>query len=209
MEQRRYTTERGVTIRVVPIPLLLDKIKEAHPEPDQPTYTEHLAGGATQDVEITEEMAATWAKEDPDTWAEHAEAWAEYQAAVDERMTTLNDLLWRAVMRRSIHFNMPADEAWVEDQRSYGIKVPDGPVEQRAHYVWTEVLGGQRDIIKIMGLASGADLTEEQLAAAEASFRNTLQGATTKPATDKEGGLDAGDEGGAGSGGEGVGSTAV
>lgn len=175
MAHREYTTERGVKIGIVPIPLLLDKIREANPGPPSPTYTEHLAGGATQDVEITEQMAATWAEKDPDTWAEHAEAWAAYEVERDRHTAELNELLWRAVMRRALQVEMPKGDAWAEDQESYGIDVPDDPAERRDHYIWTEVLGGQRDIIKVMGLASGADLTEEQIRAAEASFLDTLQ----------------------------------
>lgn len=174
MEGKKYTTERGVTIRIVPIPLLLDKIREAHPMPELPTYTEHLAGGATQEVKITPKEAEAWAKNDPETWAEHAEMWAEYEAELDRRTSILNERLWKAVMRRAIQVDVPGDE-WAEEQALYGLTVPDDPGERREHYIWTEVIGGQKDIIGIMGLASGASLTEEQIRAAEASFLDTLQ----------------------------------
>lgn len=176
---KTYTTERGVTIKVVPIPLLLDKIREAHAAPPPPTYTEHMAGGATQEVPINEAQALAWAQSDPDTWAPLAEKWAAYQAETDARTKTLNDALWKAVMRRAIVVEVPKGDEWVQEQALYGIAVPEGQDERREHYIWTEVIGGQRDILRIMGLAAGADLTEEQLSAAEASFWNTLQ----RPAT--------------------------
>ena len=172
---KAYTTERGVSIKVVPIPLLLDKIRDAHAASPAPTYTEHLAGGATQEVPITEAQAAAWQATDPDTWAPLAEKWAAYQAEKDERTKTLNDALWRAVMRRSIIVDLPKDDAWVQEQALYGISVPEDPDLRREHYIWTEVIGGQRDILKIMGMAAGADLTEEQLTTVEASFWDTLQ----------------------------------
>jgi hypothetical protein len=174
-DKREYTTERGITIGITPIPLLLDKIREAHEMPRPPTYTETLIGGVKQEVEITPQMAAAWAKEDPDAWAEHAEAWAEYQAELDQRTSTMNDMLWRAVMRQAIQVELPEDDAWAENQADYGLTVPDEPKARREHYIWTEVLGGQRDIISVMALAAGAALTEEQISAAEASFLDTLQ----------------------------------
>jgi hypothetical protein len=77
-------------------------------------------------------------------------------------------------MRCAIVVDLP-DDGWVEEQRELGITVPDDPKERRDHYIWTEVMGGQHDILRVMSLAAGADLTEEQLTAAEASFWNTLQ----------------------------------
>lgn len=170
-----YTTERGVPIEVRPVPLLLDKIRQAHPEPPAPTYTEHLAGGAVQDVTITPAMAEAWRTQDPDGWALHADAWAAYQAAVDKRTEVLNDVLWRAVMAKAVVVEVPSGGDWEREQASYGITVPSNPTERKAHYIWTEVIGGTKDILRIMALAAGANLTEEQVADAEASFWDTLQ----------------------------------
>ena len=172
---REYTTERGVTIGIVPIPLLLGKIRESHPEPPAPTYTEHIAGGATQEVAITAEMAAAWMTQNPDGWAEHAADWLAYQDRLSERAKTLDNALWRAVMRKSIVVRPPVDETWIKEQEELGITVPPEGQDRREHYIWTEVIGGQSDIIRIMGMAAGADLTEEQLATIEASFWDTLQ----------------------------------
>ena len=202
---KRYVTERGITVGVMPIPLLLDKIRQAHPDPDLPTYTETLAGGATQDIPITPELAATWRVEDPDGWQAHAADWAAYEALVEKRTQLLNDRLWKAVLRRAIIVDLPVDDAWAVDQAEYGIEVPADPDERRAHYIWTEVLGGQRDVIRIMGMASGADLSEEQLAAAEASFRGFLQQTPANGPADQTRVMGDGRPGGADSGGEGVG----
>jgi len=172
---KEYTTERGVTIGIVPIPLLLGKIRESHPEPPAPTYTEHLAGGATQDVPITAEMAAVWMTDNPEGWAEHAADWLAYQDKLDERTRALNDALWKAVMRRAIVVTPPVDEAWIKDQNELGITVPPEGQARREHYILTEVIGAQGDMLRIMGMAAGADLTEEQLATIEASFWDTIQ----------------------------------
>lgn len=170
-----YTTERGVTIEVRPVPLLLDKIRQAHPEPAAPTYTEHLAGGEVQEVPLTPATARAWQERDPDGWAPHAGAWAAYEAAMDARTKALNDVLWRAVMAKAVVVEMPAGDAWVREQESFGLTVPTGAAERKAHYIWTEVIGGTKDILRIMALAAGANLTEEQVSEAEASFWDTLQ----------------------------------
>lgn len=170
-----YTTERGITIQVMPVPLLLDKIRQAHPEPAPVTYIERMAGGAAQEVAITPAMAEAWQKRDPDGWAPHAEKWAAWQAAMDARTERLNDVLWRAVMSKAVVVDVPAAGEWVIEQESYGLTVPANPAERKAHYIWTEVIGGTKDILRIMALAAGANLTEEQVSDAEASFWDTLQ----------------------------------
>lgn len=177
---QHYTTERGISIRIVPIPLLLDKVRAAYPDLPNPTYTEQVAGGATQDVEITEDMAASWAKEDPDGWAPHAAKWAAYQAAQAARNEQANDAIWKAIVTKSIVADLPDSDDWVLDQQDLGIDVPESPRERRAHYIWTEVIGGTHDIIRITAMANGADLTEEALVTAEASFRGTIQEKTTE-----------------------------
>lgn len=171
-----YTTERGKVIGIIPIPLLLDKVQAAHPMPKRPTYTETLAGGGTQDVEIGDSDATAWAASDPDGWAEHATKWEAYQVAVAERADKVNDAIWKAILRKSITVEMPEDDEWIEDQRDLGIEVPDDPKELKAHYIWTECIGGTRDIIRITALANGADLTEEALHIAEESFLSQLSG---------------------------------
>jgi hypothetical protein len=196
MEPKRYMTERGVAIRVTPIPLLLDEVRKATPLPDPPTYTEHIAGGATQEVEITEGDAEAWAREDPETWAEHAEAWAAYVQARDAAQGVLNERIWQAILRRAIRVDMPGDDGWIYDHEAMGLVVPEDPRERRIHYVRTEVVGGMPDILKITAMANGADLSEEALASAEASFRDSLARSLTGGFADQAGSMAAGAEGG-------------
>ncbi len=178
---KKYTTERGVKIGIRPIPLLLDEIRKTNPPPEQPSYTEHLAGDATQERTITEAMAEVWARENPDSWEEHAEAWAEYEAERDAWDEVLSDRILDAVAFEAVDVPMPADGAWIRRHKLiYGMDVPDDPDLQRIHYVKTEVLGGPRDILQVTVVAGGADLDEEALAIAEESFRHTLQGSLTE-----------------------------
>lgn len=182
---REYTTERGATLGIIPIPLLLGKIREAHPMPPAPTYTEHLAGGAEQNVPITEKMAAVAARDNPEWWEGHKAAWAEYEAQLEARTEKLNDALWSAILRRAIVVELPTDGAWEEEMALFGIDVPAEQKARQAVYVWTDCMGGAVDLIRIMAIASGGDLTEEQVAAALASFRDTLaRPAAGKPAAE-------------------------
>jgi hypothetical protein len=208
MEPKRYTTERGVTIRVVPIPLLLDEVRRSAPMPEPPTYTEKLAGGATQEVEITEGDAETWAREDPETWAEHAERWAAYVQERDAAQQVVNDRIWQAILRRAIRVDMPEDDGWVYDHEAMGLAVPEDPRERRIHYVRTEVVGGMPDILKITAMANGADLSEEALASAEASFRDSLARSLTGGLADQAGSMAPGNEGGPDADGKGMGPAA-
>jgi hypothetical protein len=203
-----HTTERGVTIQVIPIPMLLDEIRKAHPEPEPVTYTAHMAGGATLEIAISERDAALWRESDPEGWSVHAERWAEYEARVEERTRLLSDALWRAVMRRAVVVDIPPDSEWVPEHEGYGITVPAGVHERRHHYIWTEVLGGRRDVLRIMALANGSNITEEQLSAIEASFWDTLPRPASLRATDQARAVDVGDARDPGPDSEGVGQAA-
>lgn len=198
-----YTTERGVTVNAVPIPLLLDAIRKAHPEPELPTYTEHLAGGAEREIPITREVAAAWEENDPATWAEYADTWADYLARYDAWQEDISEKTWRAVRLKSIRVELPTDDTWIREQESLGLTVPTDPMERRLHYIRTEAIGTVRDILKLTAIANGADMSEEALSLAEDSFRRDLArsligqiaGARRSVADQPAGGADPGGEG--------------
>lgn len=180
-KRKLFTTERGVTVSVVPIPLFLDKIRKAHPDPPPPTYEVELAGGAVQRFPHDE----TTLKTDEDR-----AAFAAWKAAKEANDRLLNDLIQRAVFEKAIHFIMPEDDAWVRDQESYGIVVPTDAVQRRIHYLETEVIGGPLDIVKLTALANGVELGEEALRAAEDSFQRLLQRNTAQSLNAQAGALD-------------------
>ena len=192
---REYTTERDVTIGVVPIPLFLEELRKAYPPPARPTYTEHLAGNATQQVEISDREAAAWAEHDPETWAEHADKWTAYVEERDANEGRINDAIWKAVMLRSLVVELPEDNTWIQDQEELGISVPRGRKERRIHYIKTEVIGGMRDVLRLTAIAQGGDLSEEALSLAEASFRHSLARSILDGLTGKGRTVDAGDAG--------------
>ena len=177
---KTYTTERGIEISIIPIPLLLDRVKARHYERQEeelpaPTYAETTASGKERQVKmIAEDMAA--AKEhNPDWYADHAEVWEAYQAESEKWAAKLNERLMDTIALKAVQVEIPEDGTWAEEQAFLGLDVPDGELERRIHYVNTEVIGGQEDVITIMLMASGTEVTDEVLAAATDSFRGVLQ----------------------------------
>ena len=203
-----YTTERGVTVDVTPIPMLLDEIRKATPMPDQPTYTEHIAGGAEQEVIISDADARTWQKENPESWAEHAEVWTDFELERDVAQSLLNDRLWQAVMQRAIVVQLPKKDDWIAEQVELGLTVPDDQRGRRIHYIRTEVIGGMKDVLRMTALAYGADLSEEALSLAEDSFRDNLAGQILAGLADQAGTVEDQPSGGADESGEGMGDQA-
>ena len=205
---REYTTERDVTIGVVPIPLFLEELRKAYTPPPRPTYTEHTAGGGVNEIEITDREAEAWAEHDPATWAEHKDKWAEYIKARDANQEQINDAIWKAVMLRALVVDLPEDDEWIQDQEELGIKVPRNKKERRIHYIRTEVIGGMRDVLRLTAIAQGGDLSEAALQLAEDSFRHSLAQSLLEGFAGKSRAVDAGDAGRSGQDGEGLGAEA-
>lgn len=173
---KRYTTERGMEVGITPIPLLLEKIRDAHDRPEPPTYAETTASGAERQVPMVASEMEAARQHNPDWYAQHADVWEAYQAEVEKSDAALNEKLLNAVALKGVHFEMPEDTDWLEEQAFLGVDVPAGKLERKAHYFRTEVIGGTRDVVRIMALAAGAEVSEEVLARAESSFRDFLQG---------------------------------
>lgn len=169
METKRYTTERGVDIGIVPIPLLLDEIRRSHEARVKPvpTYTITTAAGDTETHPHNETTLQT---------AEERAAWAEYVESRDTAGDKLNDAIWLAVRLKAIKVELPKDNTWIAEQARMGMAVPEDPIDRRLHYIQTEVIGGVRDIVRLTAIANGADLDEEALSAAEDSFRRAMAG---------------------------------
>ena len=172
-----YTTERGITIDVTPIPMFLDELQRNYPDPPEPTYTETQAGGATREIALTEADMALAQVENPEWYEQYRGIWESYQKTANERSAKVNDAVWRAICLRAIRLDLPADNEWVEDQESLGMTVPTIPRDRKVHYIRTEVVGGPRDMIRITALAAGVNIDEEAMAGVEASFRGLVQGA--------------------------------
>ena len=201
---KEYTTERGVTIGVTPIPMLLDEIRKANPIPGPFTYVEELAGGGKLERELTDAEAAVWAQADPGTWAEHAARWEQYRQDRDAAQELLNDRIWQAIVRSAIVVTLPEDESWIDEHLALGLEVPTDHRKRMLHYIRTEAIGGMRDVLKITAMANGADMAEGALLLAESSFRDSLARSLLRGLEDRGGSVGAGDAGRIDAAGEGV-----
>ena len=199
-----YKTERGITVEVVPIPMLLDAIRKATPGPDQPVYIEKMAGGGELEVEISDADARAWQEKDPESWAEHAETWATFEVERDAAQSLLNERVSQAVYKRAVIVDLPKNDDWIADQAELGLTVPDDHRGRHLHYIKTEVVGGMKDVLKLTAIANGADLSEEALSIAEDSFRNNLAREILAGLVDQGGAVEDRAAGGADESGEGM-----
>ncbi len=176
---KEYITERGVTIGVCPIPLLLEEIRKSQQAkiPPVPTYKAKTVGGGVEVHKHDEKSLRT---------DEEKAAWAEYEMARAKVEDETSDIIWRAVRLKAIKVTLPESDDWILDQLDLGLTVPEDARERRLHYIQTEVIGGMRDIIKITGIANGSDLTDEVLAAAEDSFRGAMAGQMERSLKEKQ-----------------------
>jgi len=170
---RIYRTAAGVDVDILGIsPMLMQKVGDAfrfkYPEPKPPTYVVETAGGGKEvnyhddtTVETVEEVDALQAYKD-----EHAAWRAASQAA-----------LVRAVVIKGVKFEMPENDAWIEDQELLGLEVPEGELERRIHYFETEVVSSVEDMLTLLGSAMGlGGMQDEMLGTAMSMFRTEIQG---------------------------------
>ena len=190
---RQYTTERGIKIRIAAIPLLLDAIREAHQHPEPPTYTEDVSGEMVEVAMTPEDMAA--AKEhNPDWYEEHRAEWEAYQAEYRKSAEALNEKIFDAAALEAVQVDMPEGDGWVKRLARFGVAVGEDEDDQRIAYVRNMVIGGPKDILAVSAIASGADVTEDDLARAEASFRPLIQRLVLDGVTREAGALEGGQQ---------------
>lgn len=141
-----------------------------------PTYTVEHPGGATSQEPHDETTLETDA--DRAAWAAHKDALA--------RLATAQSEAQMKVWFSGLVFEMPADDTWIERQRWMGVDVPEGALEQRYHYVITELVKTPEDMFRVLEAITAVSyegaITEDDLSSAIRSFRNQLQAKPAVPA---------------------------
>lgn len=161
-----YTTSRGVTIGLLPIPFLLDQARASVKFPEPPIYEIVNVAG---DIEKHSHDETTLETE------EDKAQWTAYVEAKDKAEVKLRENMLRAMLTKGVVIEMPKDDEWVKDQEWCGVQVPAEPRERRMHYILTEVIGRPDDLSNIMiGIGRISGVAEEALATAEDSFRAAL-----------------------------------
>lgn len=161
-----FVTSTGVTLEFLPIPLLIEKMREQHPLPEPPTYEVETAGGAK---ELHPHDTTTL------TTDEERAAWADYQARLAEATADDNLRFMRLVMLRGIKFDLPPTDDWIEAQAYIGLTVPTDPLNRRIHWLETEALATKEDYVALLrGVMGASEVPEEVIRAAENSFRGQV-----------------------------------
>lgn len=174
---QKYTSSRGTAVRFYPMPpMLMEKIEvgvemEFGPRPEPPTYTIETAVGEKETHTHTKDTLES---------DEDKAAWAAYQ---DELAIWENELSRRVLRAIQVECIKPEslDDEWLEKQSFLGIKVPENKFERHLHWVETEFVGNQEDILACMTIPmrlAGAE--DSDLAAAEKLFRDSVQTQTNR-----------------------------
>lgn len=156
-----FTTRTGIALTLRPVSeAKIQAVRAGIAWPARPTYTTRLPGGAEQTHEADAESA------DPVEWAAYMAA---YLAAENEWYERLGQLL----LFYGVAVEVP--DSWEDDQRYFGIAIPDDPRAKKSHYILTELLTtrGEQQAIMLAILALN-QTPEEAITAQEAGFRPDL-----------------------------------
>lgn len=168
----RYTSALGTEVVFYPLPPMLEEKIELSlaaewPRPLPPTYTMKTATGRDEVRPHDETTLET---------AEDRAAWAAYQADKAAWEEEKGKRFLRAIQVQCIKPADPDDEEWIEQQAFLGIKVPENRFERHLHYIETQVIGDEDDIMACLTIPMQlmAKATDEEMKSAEAMFRNAV-----------------------------------
>lgn len=169
----KFTSSRGAKALFYPMPpMLMEKIEEGveaefGPRPEPPTYTIKTAVG--------EDEVNTHTKNTLETDEDKA-AWAAYEDELAIWESELNRRVLRAIQLECIKPQDPDDEKWLAKQAFLGIKIPENEFERHLHWIETEFVGSNNDVMACMVIPMRlAGVPEKEIAAAEKLFRDSIQ----------------------------------
>lgn len=172
---QKYVSSRGTAVRFYPMPpMLMEKIEvgveaEFGPRPEPPTYTITIeATGEKESHTHTKETLES--EEDKAAWAAYEDELAIWENELSRRVL-------RAIQVECIKPEDPGDEEWVEKQEFLSISIPEGKYQRHLHWIETEFIGNNEDVVACMSIPMRlAGVPEEDMAAAEKLFRDSIQG---------------------------------
>jgi hypothetical protein len=171
---RKHTSSRGAKVFFYPMPpMLMEKIEvaveaEFGPRPEPPTYT--ILVEATGDKETHTHTKKTLETE------EDKAAWAAYEDELSIWESELSRRVLRAIQIECIKPQDPDDTEWIEKQTFLDIKIPEGKYERHLHWIETEFVGNNDDVLACMTIPMElAGVPEKEMAAAKKLFRDSIQ----------------------------------
>jgi len=166
-----YTSSRGKTVEFLPMPPMLlarieDQVDKQFGDIPVPTYEADSIGGV-QHLQHTENTVES---------AEDIAAWAEYQALLSQKSEKVSSLVLRALQIECLRPIIDDDDDWVERMEFMEMEVPEGKYDRQLCWVESQFIGSSDDISACMSIPMElAGVSEEDMAAAEKMFRDTVQ----------------------------------
>lgn len=169
-ESNTYVTRRGVAIKLCLFsPVLRDKVRLSVEMPEPPVYEARTAGGGIEKHPYTEDMIET---------DEEREMWRQYQSRRLAADLLLYDRLGKLALIRGTEVVIP--EGWEKQQAFFGIEAPEDLLERKLHWIETEAVESNDDLRDlILAVLQYQNITEEDRAAAAASFPDSMERDTT------------------------------
>lgn len=172
------TTGRHLTLRPVN-QFLVTRLRQSVKLSEPPTYTITTAAGTTETHPHDEETI----KDATD--AEKA-AWEAYQQENRVKVAEYNERFTRMLILKGVVDDPPIN-GWIEEQREFGIDVPDDPKDLKVHWLTTEAIGTTGELPELLGeILRLGGLNGEALREARESFRRSLRSDTARPTAHSE-----------------------
>lgn len=177
MANKTFTTTAGEAIEVFPVSLQqLEMVRavateEANREfggqPQPPTYEVPVMGG---EKEIHSHDETTLETE------EDRLVFADYQAKLKQFNAIISRRVMNFVLLTGTKIQPPDDDGWIEMQQYFGLNVPEGRLDRRAHYIQTEVI---KTLDDIQGLSTAimevSGIDTKLVEASAATFSDTVE----------------------------------
>lgn len=171
----KYTTARGIELEVIPIPpMQVEMVGQAARKawaaengqvPEKPKYSIALPGGGEEWHEHDEVTI----EDDP----EAAALWKEWQDKTQSLEDAVNEQTMNFLLLKGTKLDVSVDDDWATMQKYFGIDIPEDPIELRLHYLRTEVLSGQDDILGLLtAIMQATGVKEDLVEAARATFQS-------------------------------------
>lgn len=168
-KKKLYTTTRGVTVELLGVsPLFIAELQASVELPEKPfrVIPTDLEGYEEKE-ELTPDDLRT---------EEEKKQWDSYSREVAELLTERHQKFIKAILARGVRFDLNDMESWKEEQKYWGLEVPDHPIDQKIKYVQSEVIGGMDDIINIIsGVLGQTGIPEEEMKRIESMFRDSIR----------------------------------
>ena len=192
-----YITVEGRAIPYKPISFtkrdlikngLEEEFRERGEPLDPPVIETEVYGGDKIEQELTDGMLVVEGDEEESArrkalWDAHIDAKDRYEKELSK---SLNHLTMSAIL-----IDLPEDDKWIAEQKKLHIRIPENADKLREHYIQTEILTSLEDVFEINSLifekSAVRDLNYGEVAAAKASFRDTIRRALQGEGTENIG----------------------